>query len=90
MTAGPGWIALARVVFATWRLLRLLDGACVCARVSILYVQAQGMGAQVPSPRLAMMPYLATNIFPVPISRDQRKVHQNAPASLLSVLHAGP
>ena len=44
MTAGRGWIALALVVFATWRPWRLLLGAYLFGGVTILQLYAQGSG----------------------------------------------
>lgn len=89
MSAGRGWIALALVVFATWRPLRLLAGACLFGGVSILQFHAQGLGVQVPSQWLAMLPYMATIVVLVIISRDQRKIRLNAPASLGRTYHVG-
>ncbi len=43
MTAGRGWIALALVVFATWRPWRLVAGAYLFAAVSILPFYAQAV-----------------------------------------------
>ena len=42
MTAGRGWIALALVVFATWRPGRVLLGAYLFGGVTILQLHAQG------------------------------------------------
>lgn len=89
MTAGRGWIALALVVFATWRPLRLLAGALLFGGVSILQFHAQGLGVHVPSQWLAMLPYLATILVLVIISRDRIKIRLNAPASLGRPYHAG-
>lgn len=89
MTAGRGWIALALVVFATWRPLRLLAGAWLFGGVSILQFHAQGLGVQVPSQWLAMLPYAATIVVLVLISRDQRKIRLNAPAALGRPYHVG-
>ena len=63
MTAGRGWIALALVVFAAWRPLRVLIGAYLFGGVTILQLHAQG-GAliDIPSQFLSMLPYIATII----------------------------
>ncbi len=44
MTAGRGWIALALVVFASWRPWRLLLGAYLFGGVTILQLYAAGRG----------------------------------------------
>jgi general nucleoside transport system permease protein len=69
MTAGRGWIALALVVFATWRPLRVLVGAYLFGGISILQLHAQGLGFQVDAQLLAMLPYIATIIVVVFMSR---------------------
>jgi len=60
MTAGRGWIALALVVFATWKPWRVLAGAYLFGAVTLAQFQAQALGIAVPSQLLAMLPYLAT------------------------------
>ena len=45
ITAGRGWIALALVVFASWRPFRLLTGAYLFGLVATLEVYAKGGGA---------------------------------------------
>ncbi len=82
MTAGRGWIALALVVFATWRPSRLLLGAYLFGGVSLLQLFLQGQGVRIPSQFLTMLPYLATIIVLVLISRDRTRIRLNAPASL--------
>jgi simple sugar transport system permease protein len=49
MTAGRGWIALALVVFATWRPLRVLLGAWLFGGMTILQLQGQALGLAVPT-----------------------------------------
>lgn len=82
MTAGRGWIALALVVFATWRTWRVLLGAYLFGGISILQLHAQAMGIGIPSQVMSMLPYLATIVVLVIISRDLTKIRLNAPASL--------
>lgn len=82
MVAGRGWIAVALVVFATWRPGRLLLGAWLFGGMSILQLHAQGMGIALPSQLLTALPYLATIIVLAVISRNQRLLQQNVPASL--------
>ncbi|MEP7207192.1 MAG: ABC transporter permease [Casimicrobiaceae bacterium] len=84
MVAGRGWIALALVVFATWRPLRVLFGAYLFGGVMIaqLFVQGSGMQVHIPSQFLSMLPYLATIIVLVLISRNINTIRLNSPASL--------
>ncbi len=87
MTAGRGWIALALVVFATWRTGRVLFGAYLFGGISILQLHAQALGVGVPSQVMSMLPYLATIIVLVIISSDPAKIKLNAPASLGRAFH---
>jgi len=89
LTAGRGWIALALVVFATWRPARVLAGAYLFGGVTVLQFHAQGFGVDVPSQLLSALPYLATIVVLVVISRDAALVRLNAPASLGKPFHAG-
>ena len=82
MTAGRGWIALALVVFASWRPLRVLAGAYLFGAVSIGQLHAQALGIGIPSQLLSSLPYLATIIVLVLISRNRRLTMINTPASL--------
>ena len=82
MSAGRGWIAVALVVFASWKPTRLLFGAYLFGAVTILQFHAQGLGLHVPSQLLAALPYLATIVVLVIISRDRRVLQNNLPASL--------
>ena len=87
MTAGRGWIALALVVFATWRPLRLLLGAYLFGGVTIAQLHLQGLGFALPSQFLSMLPYLATIAVLVLISRDAQRIRLNTPASLGRMFH---
>ena len=82
MTAGRGWIALALVVFASWRVLRVLLGAYLFGLASIIHLVAQGIGLSIPSNLLAMLPYVATILVLVLLSRDAIKTRLFAPVSL--------
>ena len=88
MTAGRGWIALALVVFASWKVRRVLMGAYLFGGISILQLHAQALGIAVPSQVMSMLPYLATILVLVIISRDRSKIKLNAPASLGKPFHA--
>lgn len=87
MTAGRGWIALALVVFATWKPWRVLVGAYLFGSVTLAQFQAQAAGVAVPSQMLAMLPYLATIVVLAIISRDATTIRLNAPASLGKSYH---
>jgi ABC-type uncharacterized transport system permease subunit len=82
MTAGRGWIALALVVFATWRPARVLVGAYLFGGVTMLQLYLQGIGVQAPSQLMSMAPYLATIVVLALISRNPRWIRLNMPASL--------
>ena len=82
MSAGRGWIAVALVVFATWKPTRLLLGAYLFGFVTILQFHAQGLGIMLPVQFLAALPYVATIVVLVIISRDRRVLQNNLPASL--------
>ena len=70
MIAGKGWIALALTTFATWRPARVLLGAYLFGGVTMLQFHLQGEGVQIPSQFLTMLPYLATIVVLVLISRN--------------------
>lgn len=84
MTAGRGWIALALTVFASWRPARLVVGAYLFGAVSILQLHAQGAGIGIPSQFMSSLPYLATIIVLVLLSRA-RTGGSTAPAALGTV-----
>jgi general nucleoside transport system permease protein len=82
MSAGRGWISVALVVFATWKPARLLLGAYLFGGITILQFHAQSLGLSVPVQVLAALPYVATVVVLVVISRDKRLLQLNLPASL--------
>src|SRR5512137_883353 len=82
MVAGRGWIALALTVFATWRPARLLLGAYLFGGVTMLQLHLQGMGVDVAAQLMSMLPYLATILVLVLISRNPAWIRLNMPASL--------
>ncbi len=84
MTAGAGWIALAIVVFASWRPWRILLGAYLFGGVTVLQLNLQAAGVAIPVEYLSMSPYLITILVLVIISRST----QGAPAALGRVFHA--
>jgi general nucleoside transport system permease protein len=82
MVAGKGWIALALTTFATWRPGRVLLGAYLFGGVTMLQFHLQGQGVDIPSQFLSMLPYLATIVVLVLISRNAGWIQANMPASL--------
>ena len=82
MTAGRGWIALALVVFATWKPWRLLVGAYIFGGVAIMQMNLQAIGVKLPGQFFNMMPYLATIIVLVFISSNKLRLKLSAPSSL--------
>ena len=88
MTAGAGWIALAIVVFASWRALRILLGAYLFGGVTVLQLNLQAAGVAIPVEYLSMSPYLITILVLVIISSDRSRTALSAPSSLGRVFHA--
>lgn len=82
MVAGKGWIALALTTFATWRPARVLLGAYLFGGVTMLQFHLQGEGVQIASQFLTMLPYLATIVVLVLISRNAAFIRVNMPASI--------
>ena len=84
MTAGIGWIALALVVFASWKPWRALLGAYLFGGVTVVQLNLQAAGVAIPVEYLAMSPYLITILVLVILSADK----SSAPASLGRSFHA--
>lgn len=82
MVAGRGWIALALVVFASWQVFRVVLGAWLFGLASILHLVIQGLGVDIAGNLLAMLPYVATILVLVVLSRDGIKTRLYAPVSL--------
>ena len=82
MTAGRGWIALALVVFATWKPWRLLVGAYIFGGVAIMQMNLQAFGVELPGQFFNMMPYIATLIVLVFISSNKIRLKLSAPSCL--------
>ncbi|HRO62092.1 MAG TPA: ABC transporter permease, partial [Burkholderiaceae bacterium] len=84
MVAGKGWIAVALVVFASWRPLRVMAGAYLFGGVMVaqLFLQASGLHVELPAQFLSALPYLATILVLVLISRSRQTLRLNAPVSM--------
>jgi simple sugar transport system permease protein len=89
MIAGKGWIALALTTFATWRPARVLLGAYLFGGVTMLQFHLQAMGVDIPSQFLTMLPYLATIVVLVLISRNPQWIRLNMPSSIGKPFHPG-
>ncbi|MGI3899761.1 MAG: ABC transporter permease [Janthinobacterium lividum] len=81
MTAGRGWIALALVVFSSWRPWRALAGAVLFGGATVLQLQAQAFGLGLPGQFMSAIPYLATILVLVLLSL-KRRAGSVAPAML--------
>ena len=89
MTAGRGWIALALVVFATWKPERVLIGAYIFGGVTILQMNLQALGLRFPGQFFSMAPYVATIVVLVLISSNRLRIKLSAPASLTLPFYKG-
>ncbi len=89
MVAGKGWIALALTTFATWRPARVLLGAYLFGGVTMLQFHLQGMGVEVPSQFLSMLPYLSTVVVLALISRNPLWIRINMPTSIGKPFYPG-
>ena len=88
MTAGAGWIALAIVVFASWRPWRVLIGAYLFGGISVLQLSLQAGGSVIPVEYSSMSPYLVTIVVLVIMSSGRGRASLNAPAALGQNFHA--
>lgn len=88
MTSGAGWIALAIVVFASWRPARVLLGAYVFGGITVLQLNLQVAGVAIPVEYLSMSPYLITIMVLVFISARSGRAALGAPGSLGRVFYA--
>ncbi len=85
MTAGAGWLALALILFSTWRPLRVVLGALLFGLAFSLELRLQTMG-WMPSWGvqfiLPSLPYLVPVLVLVIISRNSAMIRANQPGSL--------
>jgi ABC-type uncharacterized transport system permease subunit len=86
VTAGAGWIALAIVVFASWRPGRLVVGAYLFGGIGALQLNLQAARAPIPVELLSMAPYLVTILTLVALSAGRGAL--GAPGSLGKPFHA--
>ncbi|MCX7889293.1 MAG: ABC transporter permease [Rhodobacteraceae bacterium] len=88
ITAGAGWIALAIVVFASWKPWRVLVGAYLFGGITVLQLNLQAAGSTIPVEYLSMSPYLVTILVLVLMSSGRGRAGLNAPAALGQNFHA--
>ncbi|MEL7027463.1 MAG: ABC transporter permease [Pseudomonadota bacterium] len=88
MTAGAGWIALAIVVFGSWRAGRVMLGAYLFGGVTVLQLTLQAAGVAIPVEALSMSPYLITIVVLVVMSSNRSRTAVGAPAALGRAFHA--
>ena len=89
LTAGRGWIAIALVVFATWQPERVMLGAYLFGGVSVMQMFVQAQGVALPSELMTALPYVATILVLILISRDSSRIRLAVPASLGKSFLAG-
>lgn len=82
LIAGRGWIAVALVVFATWRPGRCLAGAYLFGGATMAQLFAQSAGVGLPSELMSALPYIATIVVLALISRNETLMRLSVPASL--------
>ncbi len=82
ITAGRGWIAVALVVFAAWSPLRVALGAYLFGSIEAAQFLFQAAGVPVSPFFLNMLPYLATVVVLVLITRGVVRRRGAAPAAL--------
>ncbi len=88
ITAGAGWIALAIVVFASWKPWRVLIGAYLFGGITVLQLNLQAAGVPIPVEYLSASPYLITIAVLVIMSRGRGRAALAAPAALGQTFHA--
>ena len=79
--AGRGWIAVALVIFASWRPIKAMFGALLFGGLSILGFRLQSIGIGVSQYLVDIIPYLAT-ILIVILSTYKNKKEDVAPSDL--------
>ena len=82
MIAGRGWIAVALVVFGTWKTGRIVLGAYLFGMVSLGELIAQSLGAAIPSQLLSSLPYIVTIAVLAIISTNAARLRIHAPYAL--------
>ncbi|MGI6747758.1 MAG: ABC transporter permease [Anaerovoracaceae bacterium] len=73
VVAGRGWIAVALVIFASWKPSKALIGAFLFGGLNILGYRLQSMGIHISQYIVDMVPYLATILIVIISTRKNRK-----------------
>lgn len=81
-TAGIGWIAIALVVFASWKPLRVVLGAFLFGFARRANFYLQGEGVDIPAEFLSMLPYVLTILVIVVWGTRDLRRKIGAPAAL--------
>ncbi|MBX4258391.1 ABC transporter permease [Clostridium estertheticum] len=84
VTSGRGWIAVALVIFATWKPQKAIIGAYLFGGLDILGFRLQGLpGFEISQYLIDLLPYVVTIVILVIVS--MRKSGKNSPPAGLSV-----
>ena len=81
VTGGRGWIAVALVIFASWKPIKAMFGALLFGGLDIIGFRLQGMGIHVSQYLIDMRPYLTTIVVLI-ISTRKNKPEDMPPADL--------
>ena len=81
VTGGRGWIAVALVIFASWKPIKAMFGALLFGGLDIIGFRLQGMGIHVSQYLIDMLPYLTTIVVLI-ISTRKNKPEVMPPADL--------
>ena len=81
ITGGRGWIAVALVIFASWKPLKAMVGAILFGGLDIIGFRLQGMGIHISQYLIDMLPYLST-IAVIIVSTRKNKPEDKPPKDL--------
>lgn len=82
ITSGRGWIAVALVIFAFWKPQRAVWGAFFFGGIVSLQIYLQTKNVPIPADLMNMLPYLATILVLVLLSRGYTLKRVGAPSAL--------
>lgn len=82
ITAGRGWIAIALVIFGTWRPLWVFAGAVLFGLVDAIRFRVQLDNYPIDPHFLNMLPYLATLFVLAAVARSRARGRLGGPAAL--------
>ena len=81
LIAGRGWIAVALVIFASWKPIKALFGALLFGGLSIIGFRLQAVGINVSQYIVDMIPYAATIVIVI-LSTHKNRKEDMAPADI--------